>query len=63
MKELILFAKKQNMHTIIACIDSKNTNSIVFHKKHGFLNIGQMKEIGYKFGEFLDMTLMQLMLN
>ena len=62
MNELISFAKKQNMHTIIACIDSKNTNSIVFHEKHGFLNIGQMKEIGYKFGEFLDMTLMQLML-
>lgn len=63
MKELILFAKKQNMHTIIACIDSKNTNSIVFHKKIGFQFVGQMKEIGYKFGEFLDMTLMQLMLN
>jgi len=63
MNKLILFAKDQKIHTMVACIDSKNINSIAFHEKQGFLNIGQLKEIGYKFGEFLDMTLMQLMLN
>jgi len=63
MNELIAYAKEQKIHTMVACIDSNNTNSIVFHEKLGFLNVGQMKEIGCKFGRYLDMTLMQLMLN
>ena len=48
---------------MVACIDNDNTNSIAFHKKLGFQQAGQMKEVGYKFGRYLDMTLMQLMLN
>lgn len=63
MNELIAYAKEQKIHTMVACIDSDNTNSIAFHKKLGFQQAGQMKEIGYKFGRYLDMTFMQLMLN
>ena len=63
MNELIAYTKEQKIHTMVACIDSDNTNSIAFHKKLGFQQAGQMKEIGYKFGRYLDMTLMQLMLN
>ena len=63
MNELIIRAKKQKLHTMVACIDSNNTNSIAFHEKQGFVHVGKMKEIGYKFGRYLDMTLMQLMLN
>lgn len=62
MNELIAYAKEQKIHTMVACIDSDNTNSIAFHKKLGFQLAGQMKEVGYKFGRYLDMTLMQLML-
>ena len=63
MNALIAYAKEQKIHTMVACIDSDNTNSIAFHKKLGFQQAGQMKEVGYKFGRYLDMTLMQLMLN
>mgnify|MGYP001252324243 FL=1 len=63
MNELIAYAKEQKIHTMVACIDNDNTNSIAFHKKLGFQQAGQMKEVGYKFGRYLDMTLMQLMLN
>lgn len=63
MNELIAYAKDQKIHTMVACIDSDNANSIAFHEKQGFLNVGQMKEVGYKFGRYLDMTFMQLMLN
>ena len=63
MNALIIHAKEQKIHTMVACIDSDNTNSIAFHKKLGFQQAGQMKEVGYKFGRYLDMTLMQLMLN
>lgn len=63
INELIVFAKEQKMHTMIACIDGNNTNSIAFHEKLGFQQVGKMKEVGYKFGRYLDMILMQLMLN
>ena len=63
MNALIIHAKEQKIHTMVACIDNDNTNSIAFHKKLGFQQAGQMKEVGYKFGRYLDMTLMQLMLN
>ena len=63
MNELIIHVKEQKIHTMVACIDSNNTNSIAFHEKLGFQHVGQMKEVGYKFGRYLDMTLMQLILN
>lgn len=63
MKELIITAKKQKIHTMVACIDSDNVNSISFHEKEGFIHVGKMKEVGYKFGRYLDITLMQLMLS
>ena len=63
MKELIITAKKQKIHTMVACIDGDNVNSIAFHEKQGFVHVGKMKEVGYKFGRYLDMTFMQLMLN
>ena len=48
---------------MVACIDGDNANSIAFHEKLGDQNMGQMKEVGYKFGRYLDMTLMQLIFN
>ena len=63
MNKLIIYAKEEKIHTMVACIDSDNTNSIAFHKKLGYQHVGQMKEIGYKFERYRDMTLMQLMLN
>ena len=63
MNKLIIYAKEEKIHTMVACIDSDNTNSIAFHKKLGFQQAGQMKEVGYKFGRYLDMTLMQLIFN
>ena len=62
MNALIIHAKEQKIHTMVACIDNNNTNSIAFHEKLGFQYVGQMKEVGYKFGRYLDMTFMQLML-
>lgn len=63
MKELINHARNNGIHTMIACIDNQNINSICFHEKLGFVTVGKMKEIGFKFNRFLDMTIMQLMLD
>lgn len=62
LKELIDQARSQNMRTMIAAIDASNEASIAFHRKFGFREIGVCHEAGYKFNQWLDLLLMELML-
>ena len=62
LTELIERAKKQNLHTMIGVIDSENTNSIDFHKKFGFEEVGFIKESGYKFDRWLNSFFVQKIL-
>lgn len=62
LSELIILAKKQNLHTMIAVIDSENKSSITFHEKFGFKTVGVIKETGFKFDKWLDSVFMQLIL-
>ena len=62
LTELIERAKKQNLHTMIGVIDSENTNSIDFHKKFGFEEVGFLKETGFKFDRWLHSVFVQKML-
>ncbi len=52
--------KKVNNHTVISRITQGNEVSIHLHEKLGYQHIGVMKEVGFKFGKFLDVHLMQL---
>jgi phosphinothricin acetyltransferase len=47
---------------MIGGIDADNKGSIEFHKKFGFTETGTIKEAGFKFDRWLDVTFMQLML-
>jgi len=62
LSELINKAKQQGYHTMIGCIDASNEGSIAFHKNFGFTEQGILKQSGYKFGQWLDLLFMQLML-
>ena len=62
LEALILLARKQKRHTMIAVIDSENQNSVKFHEKFGFKTVGIIKESGYKFDRWLDSVFMQLIL-
>ena len=59
---LIEAAKKLEMHTIIASIDATNESSLRLHKSFGFEEVAHFKEVGYKFGRWLDLKFLQLML-
>ena len=59
---LIVLAKDEGYHTMIGGIDAANTGSIAFHKKFGFVDAGVIKEVGFKFGKWLDLQFMQLIL-
>lgn len=62
MQNLIDLANLQNLHTMIAVIDSENQSSINFHEQFGFKIVGNIKESGYKFERWLHSVIMQLML-
>jgi phosphinothricin acetyltransferase len=59
---LIVLAKDEGYHTMIGGIDAANTGSIDFHRKFGFVETGILKEVGFKFGKWLDLQFMQLIL-
>lgn len=62
LSELIQLAKQQGFHVMIGAIDADNKGSIAFHKKFGFVENGIIKEAGFKFGKWLDLLFMQLIL-
>lgn len=59
MKTILDEGRKAGLHTIIARIAGPNEASVRLHKSAGFKHIGTMREVGRKFGELLDVRLMQ----
>lgn len=47
---------------IIAGIDAEQTASVALHAKFRFKTVGHFNEIGFKFGRWLDVIYMELLL-
>ena len=56
-------AKQQGYHTLVGVIESKNEASIILHKKLGFEPCGVIRQSGFKFGQWLDTALFQLIID
>ena len=54
LQELIAQLKKKGIHSILAGIAMPNEASIVLHEKCGFIKCGTLKEVGFKFGKWVD---------
>ena len=52
-------ARAMGKSVMIAGIDAGNVGSIRFHERSGFREVARMEGIGRKFGEPLDLVLMQ----
>ena len=48
---------------MIAGIDSSNAASVRLHQRFGFVQVAHFKEVGFKFGRWLDLLFMQLSLD
>jgi L-amino acid N-acyltransferase YncA len=60
MPALIEATRACGMHQIIAVIgDSGNQPSINLHRRFGFQDAGLLKDVGFKFGRWLDTVFMQ----
>lgn len=62
LKEIIIHAKAQDYHVMVGVIDAANEISIRLHKNEGFELSGILKETGFKFGRWLDVAFLQLIL-
>ncbi|PKA44485.1 GNAT family N-acetyltransferase [Rhizobium sullae] len=63
MKALIERAREIGKHVMIAGIESRNVASIRLHEKLGFGSVEPIRQVGVKFGEWLDLTFMYLTLD
>jgi phosphinothricin acetyltransferase len=59
---IIEAAREKNFHTILAGIDAGNEVSLRLHKSFGFAEVAHFKEVGFKFGRWLDLKFLQLVL-
>lgn len=62
MEALFLDAKGAGKHSMIAGISGENLPAMAFHARLGFTEIARLPQVGYKFGRFLDLVLMQKLL-
>lgn len=60
MVKIIELGKEQGYHVIVSGITADNSISIKMHEKLGFILCGNMKEVGFKFGRYLDCLFYQL---
>ncbi len=62
LEELIRLARRSGHHAIIASISADQEASVALHAKCGFIEVARLREVGYKFGHWLDVVYMELML-
>lgn len=63
MERLVAEARALRKHALVGAIESGNAASIALHAKLGFQEVGRMPQVGTKFGRWLDLTWMQLLLD
>lgn len=62
MDHLVDLARTSGFHSIIAHIEASSTSSRALHLSCGFEVVGVQREVGRKFGKWLDVAVYQLML-
>ena len=60
--DLIVRAREAGHHTIVGIIDAEQPASVALHEALGFKTVAHLKEVGFKFGRWLDVVYVQLML-
>jgi L-amino acid N-acyltransferase YncA len=62
MQPLVDSARSQGYHAIIASIDATNEASLHLHRSFGFEEVAHFRQVGFKFGRWLDLKFLELLL-
>jgi phosphinothricin acetyltransferase len=63
LEPLIEAAQRLGLHAILAGIDAENAASIRLHTAFGFEKVAHFRQVGHKFGRWLDVVYYQRMLD
>jgi L-amino acid N-acyltransferase len=55
-------AAARGMRAMVGAVTGTNAGSIRFHQALGYVEVGRLPEVGWKFGQFHDLILMQKLL-
>lgn len=59
VEALVARAAAAGYHAMVASIDAENVGSIRLHERLGFVEVGRMPEVAWKFGRWLELVLLQ----
>jgi phosphinothricin acetyltransferase len=62
LADLLARASALGLHAVVAAIDSGQAASLALHAGLGFVEAGRLREVGYKFGRWLDLVYMERLL-
>jgi L-amino acid N-acyltransferase len=62
LERVIEAAQGQDYHVLVGAIDANNRESIALHERLGFTHCGTIRQVGFKFGRWLDLAFYQLTL-
>jgi L-amino acid N-acyltransferase len=62
LDELIARAKWNGYCSIMSVICANQSASLKIHQKKGFVEVGHLNKVGYKFDKWVDIKMLQLML-
>ncbi|HVS96294.1 MAG TPA: GNAT family N-acetyltransferase [Puia sp.] len=62
IQPLIDEARRHEYHAIIAGVDASNESSLRLHRSFGFEEVAHFRQVGYKFGRWLDLKFLELLL-
>jgi phosphinothricin acetyltransferase len=63
VRSILASAREQDLHVVMAGVTSDNAVSLRLHEKLGFVEVAHIREVGYKFGRWLDLKLLQIVLD
>ncbi|HEX4155706.1 MAG TPA: GNAT family N-acetyltransferase [Acidobacteriaceae bacterium] len=59
LQELLASARAMGKHVMVAGVDAENAASLRFLEAAGFVPAGHLREVGFKFGRYLDLRFLQ----
>lgn len=63
MQPVITHARDAGLHVLVGGVDASNAASIALHVSLGFEQVAHFRQVGRKFGRWLDLAFMQLLLD
>lgn len=55
-------AARAGVHSLIAGVSSENPGGVAFHERLGYRRIAELPEVGFKFGRWMDLIVLQKLL-